>query len=217
MKTSEYQKFQDFKKRRNLTNKQLATIMTDYANTVDEYSASFFSVKYHISLYEFYRIRDYTIIFMLVDAPVCKRIRDKSFRNQSGKNKSGNYTAANNHYRQLIEKRKEYLKSFPNEIIILIAIQYAQGAALYDIAKELNISTYTVRKLLAISLENHLVCDDVYELIKLRSNRYIASLHYFDGYTAENLWNSYKKWQKQPYLRVVFYMGGLPRPPLQYF
>lgn len=194
MKKSEIQAFQDFKKRHNLTNKQIATIMTDYANTEDEYSASFFSAKYDITVYEFYRIRDYTIIFMLVDASICKRIRDKTFRNQSGKNESGNYTSANYHYRELIEKRKEYLKSFPNEIITLIAIQYAQGAALYDIAKELNISTYTVRKLLAISLANHLVCDDVYESIKFRSNRYIASLHDFNGYTAENLWN-YSHWE----------------------
>lgn len=189
MKKSEYQKFQDFKKRHNLSDKQIIQIMTEYANTEDEFSASFFSAKYNITEHEFYRIRDYVIIFMLVDAPICKRIRNKSFRNQSSKNTSGNYTSANQHYKQLIEKRKIYLKSFPNEVIVQIAIQYAQSAALYDIAKELNVSVYTIRMLLAIALTNHLVSADVYEAIRFRSNIYITSLRGFKGYTAENLWN----------------------------
>ena len=71
MKKSEYQKFQDFKKRHNLSDQQIVRIISDYANTADEYAASFFAAKYNISNHVFYKIRDYTIIFMLVDATVC--------------------------------------------------------------------------------------------------------------------------------------------------
>ena len=195
MKKSEYQKFQDFKVRHNVTDKQIVKIMADYANTTDEYAASFFATKYKISEYMFYRMRDFTIIFMLVDATVCQRIRNKAFRNQSGKNKSGNYTAANRHYQLLIKKRKEYLKSFSNEEIVLIAIDYANGDALYDIAKKHNISTYTVRKLLAIALVNHLVCDTIYDSIQFRSSIYIAYLGVYRGCTAEELWNSNSHWE----------------------
>lgn len=193
MKKSEYQKFQDFKVRNNVTDNQIVKIITDYANTEDEYSASFFSSKYNISVHVFYRMRDFTIIFMLVDATVCQRIRNKAFRNQSGRNKSGNYTSSNRHYQSLIEKRKEYLRSFSNEEIVLIAIEYANGYALYDIAEKHNISTYTVRKLLALSLANHLVCDEVYSKIRFRSNVFIASLKGYSGYTSEELWNSHWK------------------------
>lgn len=195
MKKSEYQKFQDFKKRHNLSDQQIVRIISDYANTADEYAASFFAAKYNISNHVFYKIRDYTIIFMLVDATVCLRIRNKLFRNQSGKNKSGNYTAANHHYQLLIKKRKEYLKSFSNEEIVLIAIEYANDEALYDIAKKHNISTYAVRKLLAIALVNHLVCDTVYHSIRFRSKVYITHLKYYCGYTAEELWNNYSHWE----------------------
>lgn len=195
MKKSEYQKFQEFKKRHNLSNQQIVRIISDYANTADEYAASFFAAKYNISNDVFYKIRDYTIIFMLVDATVCQRIRNKLFRNQSGKNKSGNYTAANRHYQLLIKKRKEYLKSFSNEEIVLVAIEYANGDALYDIAKKHNISTYTVRKLLAIALVNHLVCDTIYDSIQFRSSIYIAYLGVYRGCTAEELWNSNSHWE----------------------
>lgn len=195
MKKSELQKFQDFKKQRNLTDKQISTIMTEYANTEDEYSASFFASKYHITERVFYRMRDFCIIFMLVEAPVCRRIRDKTFRNQSGKNKSGNYTSANQHYKYLIKKRKEYLKSFSNEEIGLIAVEYANGDALSDIAKNHNVSVYTVRKLLAIALVNKLVCEPIYHAIRFRSSVYIGKLGYYRGYTVEDLWHKYSHWE----------------------
>lgn len=196
MKKSEFQKFQDFKRKYRFTDKCIASILTDYANTADEYSASFFAAKYNISKTMFYKMRDFTIIFMLVDVSVCRRIRNKSFRNQSGKNKSGNYTASNRHYKHLIEKRKEYLRSFSNDEIILVAIEYANGDALYDIAKKHQISTYTVRKLLAISLVNHLVCEEVYASIRSRSNHFIYHIQKgYCGYTAEQLWNNYSHWE----------------------
>lgn len=194
MKISEYQKFQNFKQRHDLNNQQIIKIITEYANTEDEYSASFFSAKYNISTHIFYRLKDFALIFMLVDSTVCKRVRNKSLRNQIAKKGSGNYTASTRHYQSLIEKRKEYLKSFSNEEIVQIASEYAYGDALYDIAKRHDISPYTVRKLLAISLANRLVCDDLYQQIKLRSQIYTVQLHDFNGYTAENLWN-YSHWE----------------------
>lgn len=200
MKKSEFQKFKDFKQQHNLTNTQIKQIMSEYANTEDEYSASFYAAKYNTTARVFYRMRDFTIIFMLVDAPVCKRIRDKSFRNQGSKNASGNCSSANKHYKYLIQKRKEYLNTFSNKEIGLIAVEYANGDALYDIAKKHNISTYTVRKLLAYALAYHLVCETVYQSIKIRSDSFILHLPYYQGYTAENLWNL-SNWpqENQPY------------------
>ena len=195
MKKSELTRFKDFKRKYNLTEKLIVQIMTQYADTEDQYSASFFAAKYQITERVFYLMRDFTIIFMLVDAPICRRIRDKTFRNQSGKNQSGNFTAANRHYQLLIEKRKEYLKSFSDEEIELIAIEYANGDALYDIAKKHNISVYTVRKLLAIALVNKLVCEPIYHAIRFRSSVYIGNLGYYRGYTAEDLWHKYSHWE----------------------
>lgn len=196
MKKSGYlEQFKKFMKNYNLTETKVKQIITEYANTVDEQSASFFTFKYNITSYAFYRLRDFAIILMLVDDHVCKRIRDKSFRNQSGKNSSGNYTAANKHYKVLMEKRKEYLKSFSTEEIVLISIEYANGDSLHDIAKKHCISEYTIRKLLSIALVEHLVCDKVYHAIKFRSDTFIRSLGDYRGYTAEDLWLKYSHWE----------------------
>lgn len=182
--------FKSFKARHKLTNQQITNIMTEYANTVDEQGASFFASKYGFSEYVFYQIKDYTIVFMLVDASICVRIRDKSFRNQSKKNPSGNYTPAVHHYKDLLVLRKEYLKTFSNEDIVKIATEYANNIALYDIAKKHKISTHTVQRLLAIALTAHLVSEPVYKQIRFRSQVHIDSLHNFRGYTVDDLWNN---------------------------
>lgn len=194
MKKSEYEKFQMFKKQHHFTDSQIIKIMTDYANTTDEYATSFFVAKYHITEREFYKMRDFCIIFMLVEAPVCRRIRDKASRNQSKKNNSGNCTSSNQHYSFLIQKRKEYLKSFSDEEINAIAVEYSKGDAIYDIAKKHNISPYTVRKLIAIALVKHLITNEIYHLVKYRSQCYLAQLSYFNGFTAEQIWNGYLHW-----------------------
>lgn len=191
MKKSEYQKFQDFMKRHNLTYSQIIKTMSEYAHTVDEMSASFYSQKYSISKHVFYKMRDYTIIFMLVDAPVCKRIRDKAFRNQGAKNPDGSQSHASSfkHYYSLLEEREKYLKGFSKNKIVQIATDYAEGSSLYDIAKKHRVSVYTVKKLLAISLVNHLVIEDLYYCIKFRSDTYRQQMKHYSGYTAEELWN----------------------------
>lgn len=194
MKKSELQKFQDFKLKHNLTDAQIIKIMLEYASTMDEYSASFFASKYHISEYVFYKIRDFTIIFMLVTPFNCKNIRNKAFRNQGSKNSTNNYTSSRNHYKQLLLRRKEYLKSFTDEQISLIAIEYSNGITIYDISKKYNISIYTTQKLLAIALAKHLVCDKVYSNILYRSTNRISMLPYYQGYTVEDLWN-YSYWE----------------------
>lgn len=187
--------FKAFKTRHKLTDQQITNIMTEYANTVDERGASFFASKYGFTEHVFYQIRDYTIVFMLVDASVCRKIRDKSFRNQGSKNSSGNFTTSANHYLDLIAIRREYLKTFSNEDIIKIAEEYASlHSSTYDIAKKHKISLYTLKKLLAIALVNHLVSEDVYRQIKFRSTTYTNSLRHYNGYSAAELWN-YLHWE----------------------
>lgn len=194
MKKSESQKFEDFKKRYNLTDSHIIRIIMDYAHTVPEYSAGFFANKYNISTHVFYKLRDYSIIFMLVSGTVCCRIRDKAFLNQGLNNPSGsnNHFSSEQHYKKLIRKRKEYLSSFSNEQIIKIATSYANGEILNDIAKSHNISIYTTQKLLAIALINRLVSEDCYLNIKARSDYLVHHLfRNYSGYTAEELWNFY--------------------------
>lgn len=186
--------FKAFKTRHKLTNQQIANIMTEYANTVDEQAASFFASKYGFSEYVFYQIRDYTIVFMLVDAHLCIRIRDKAFRNQSSKNSSGNYSSSMQHYKDLIKLRRDYLKSFSTDEIVKIATDYANQISLYDIAKKHKISSHTTRRLLAIALANHLVDYETYTQIRFRSRVYTDHLRNYNGYTAEDLWN-YSKWE----------------------
>lgn len=192
MKKSEYQKFQDFKVRHNLTDAKISKIMNEYAITPDENSASFFTQKYNISEHVFYKIRDYAIIFMLVSPLTCKQIRDKSLRNQIGHNPSGNYNTALAHYYQLIDKRREYLDSFSNVTISEIALQYSIGASLYEIANKYQVSTETVRKLIALALVNHLIDGETYRRISFRSNLIIVKLRGKNIFSAESLWNSYQ-------------------------
>lgn len=199
MKKSEFQKFEDFKKRHNLTNKEIVKIMSDYALTSDEFSCSFFCAKYTLSPYVFYKIRDYVIIFMLVSRNMCKHIRAKSIRNQIGNNPTGNYNSSSAHYKNLLAKRREYLDSFSNVEIVQIAIMYANDYSLYEIAKKHEISTETVRNLIASSLVNRLVDEETYHKIKLRSDHFrFMHLRGNNIFSAESLWNSYKKQQGKP-------------------
>lgn len=190
-KKSEYQKFQDFKTRHNLTDGKIKQIMCDYALSDDQFARTFFTSKYNISEHVFYKMRDYTIIFMLVSPSTCKLIRNKSLRNQIGHNPSGNYNTSFVYYQKLISKRREYLDSFSHSGIAEIALEYSTGNSLYEIASKHNISSpEIVKKLIAIALAKRLVDDQTYKKIKFRSDLiFVKSKR---GYlSAESLWNSH--------------------------
>ena len=194
MKKSEFQKFEDLKKRHNLTNTEIIKIMSDYALSSDDHSCGFFCQKYTISPHVFYKIRDYAIIFMLVSPATCKKIRSKAIRNQIGNNPVGNYNSSSSYYQKLIAKRHEYLDSFSNVEIVEIATQYANGYNIFEIAKKHKISIETVKKLIARSLVNRLVDEGTYRRIKTRSDQF-RTMHLRGNniFTAESLWNSYQK------------------------
>ncbi len=191
-KKSEFQKFQEFKKRHKLTDETIKKIMSEYAITEDNFSCSFFCAKYNISPHVFYKLRDYTIIFILVSLTSCKKIRAKSIRNQIGNNPIGDYNSSSAYYQKLLAKRREYLDSFSNEEIVQIAILYSKGDSLYEIANKHGISTEIARRLIAISLENRLIDEETYRIIKIRSDRILINLRGRNIYSAESLWNSYK-------------------------
>ena len=191
MKKSEYQKFQDFKKRHNLTDTTMMQIMYDYATSSDEFARTFFTSRYNISEHVFYKIRDYTIIFMLVSPVICKRICNKSFRNQIGHNPSGNYNTSFVHYQNLIAKRREYLNSFSDAEIVHIAFDYSNGNSLSEIAKIHNIASIgIVRNLIAIALVNRLIAKETYLRIKLRSDLILVNSCGPNAISAESLWYS---------------------------
>lgn len=194
MKKSEFQRFQDFKKRHKLTNATIIKIMSDYALTSDEYSCSFYCTKYNLTSHVFYKIRDYTIIFMLVSPATCKKIQSKSIRNQISNNPVGTYTSSSEYYKKLIQKRHEYLVSFSNIEITNIALMYSNGKSIYEIARKSNISIETAKRLLALALANHLVDEKTYYKIRTRSDQFRNNhLRGNNIITAEFLWNLYQK------------------------
>lgn len=191
-KKNEYQKFQDFKKRHNLTETQIIHIISEYAKTNDEFSCSFFCAKHNITSHVFYKMRDFTIIFMLVDDSICRKIKEKSLRNQGSHNSAGNHTSSAYHYKILISKRHEYLKSFSEAEIVAIANEYANFVLVSEIATKHNISAYTVQNLLMIALINRLIPYGLFKKIQARSDERIKNLTVFSGHTALELWNYHR-------------------------
>lgn len=189
-KKSEYQKFQDFKARHNLTDGKIKQIMCDYALSDDQFARTFFTSKYNISEYVFYKMRDYTIIFMLVSPSTCKLIRSKAFRNQAGHTPSGNCNTSFAYYQKLISKRREYLESFSDSEISEIALEYSTGNSLYEIASKHNVSSpEIVKKLISIALVKRLVDEETYREIKFRSDLIFIQAPR-DYISAESLWHS---------------------------
>lgn len=191
MKKSEFQKFIDFKKRHNFTNQFIAQLMHEYATSDDEFSCSYFVNKYGISEHTFYKMRDYAVIFMLVSPNTCKEISKKCNRNQRSKNPYGNFTSSPKHYKDLLEKRKEYLSTFSYQEILEVAIEYAQWKPINDIALTHGVSKYIIQNLIAIALKNHIVNYQTYRAIKVRSDT-IAKTNPLVSCTAKSLWDSYK-------------------------
>ena len=190
MKKSNYSKFMNFKHNHKLNNTQIAEIALEYANSADEFARTFLTTKYGISKYVFYKCLDYAIIYMLVDANTCKKIRSKRLRNQGSHNQSGNYTSALYHDRTLMSLRKEYLGNFSEKEIRQIAALYANNYSLYEIGQRHNISEYCVRKLLAISVREHLLDKETYLKLKDRSDRTVANRKDYFGPSCQDLWNN---------------------------
>lgn len=188
MKKDEHQKFQDFKLRHNLTNEYIAKIMSEYASSEDKFSCSYFCDKYKLTPHVFYKMRDYTIIFMLVSPITRKNIHEKAVRNQIGQNPTGTYNSSYRYYNKLLITRNNYLKSFSFTDIIQATTMYANNISIKEIAQKHDVSLEIVRTLIALALINRLIDEKTYHLIKVRSDRIFLNMHGPHVYSAEKLW-----------------------------
>lgn len=149
MKKSIYERFLNFKTRHNLSNEVIAQIATEYADSNLELARSYFSDKYNISEYVFYKARDYAIIFCLVDKKTYERIKQKSstnYRNNNTKNNSAADSVA--HFDELLVKQQEFLDGFSKNEILDIASKYVEGISKKNIAIAYGTGEYAIQLLL---------------------------------------------------------------------
>ena len=152
MKT-EIQRFNDFKKRHNLSYRDIAEIATEYAETADDRARTYFSEKYYFSESVFYKIRDFAIICHLVDDKTCNKIRDKASRNNASHNEENSAISSYKHFDDLLLRRKDFLSSFSNEEITVIAYKYIEGIDLRIISDIFEICEESVKKLIKKGIE----------------------------------------------------------------
>ena len=148
MKKSIHERFLDFKTRHGLTNEKIAQIAIEYANSNLDFARSYFSEKYQISEYTFYKARDYAIIFCLVDNDTFKRIRDKSSSNYRRNNDQKSAASSLAHFDELIVKRQEFLDGFSTAEILDIALKYVEGLSVKNIALCYGTGEYAIKKLI---------------------------------------------------------------------
>jgi len=150
MKKSIYEKFLDFKTRHGLSNEKIAQIATEYANSNLELACSYFSDKYDISEHTFYKVRDYAIIFCLVDKETYKQIKQKSSTNQKNNINNTKKNAASSiaYFDELLVKQQEFLDGFSNNEILDIAHKYVEGISKKNIAIAYDTGEYAIQLLL---------------------------------------------------------------------
>ena len=143
-----YEKFLDFKSRHKLSNEKIAQIATEYANSSFDFARSYFCSKHEISEHVFYKIRDFAIIFCLVDNDTAKRIQQKSSANYQSNNDKNSAASSIAHFDELIVKRQEFLDGFSKNEILDIAHKYVEGASVKNIALCYDTGEYAIKKLL---------------------------------------------------------------------
>lgn len=148
MAKSIYQKFLDFKVRHNLDNETIAKIAIEYANSNLELARTHFTDKYNITQHIFYKIRDYAVIFCLIDDSICKKLLAKASENYSKNNEKNSSVAPIAHFDDLLIERQKFLNGFsPNEIRD-IGNKYVEGMSVENIAKAYDTGPFAIQRLL---------------------------------------------------------------------
>lgn len=159
-KKSIVKQFEDFKVKHSLTNRDVAKIAKEYANSDYDLASTHFSEKYNVSKSVFYKIRDYAVIFCLIDEDCCKRLKKKTLANYERNNPNGTITGPENHFSELYEKRQEFLDSFSENDIKDIAYKYAEGVSTENIAFLYDTGKYAIKVLLKKGIVL-LIVDDI--------------------------------------------------------
>ena len=165
---SDLQKFNDFKKRHNLSYVDIAKMITDYAYSEDEYARTHFSKEYNISVGVFYKARDFAVICYLIDDDICERLKAKTARNYALHNDKNSKVESYKHFSELMERRNTFLYSFTDEEIIAIAKKYAEGITLNVIADEYEVCEKAIKRLLKRGVEDFIISTKLLESMKYR-------------------------------------------------
>lgn len=152
------QSFSRFKIRHNLTTEDIIKIATEYANSSLEYARTYFTSKYNLTRYAFYKIRDYAIICCLVDYNLYKKIRKKSTANYKSNNDKNSETLSKAHFDELLVQQNEFLNEFSENEILDIGHKYAEGMNVRNIAQLYEISELAVKRLLKKGIA-HIIYD----------------------------------------------------------
>jgi len=160
--------FIDFKKRNSLSNEVIKKIMVEYANSDFEHASSFFCNKYDISKSIFYKLRDYAVIFCIIDEDICKQVKRKTIENYKRNNPNGSTKGPVDHFSELYVKRQQFINTFSDNEIKDIAYKYAEGVSTKNIAFAYDIGEYGVKMLLKKGIVLLIVDEDTTKEISLR-------------------------------------------------
>lgn len=160
--------FIDFKKRHSLLNQEIKQIMVEYANSDFEHASSFFCNKYDISKSIFYKLRDYAVIFCIIDEETCKQVKRKTIENYKRNNPNGSTKGPVDHFSELCVKRQQFLNTFTDNEIKDIAYKYAEGVSTKNIAFAYDIGEYGVKMLLKKGIVLLIVDEETTKAISIR-------------------------------------------------
>ena len=165
----------NFKKRFHISYEDMMKIMLEYANSGEEKACSYFTNKYRLTNYAFYKIRDFSIICNMVDYNTCLQIRDKASQNKH----EGSHSSLK-HFDELMKKREAFLEeSFSKNEIRDIAYKYADGNSVDTISNVYEVCSGAIKKLLAIGITESIIPSEVVESIRIRLQKEGKNLEVF--------------------------------------
>lgn len=147
-------KFSNFKARHKLTNEDIVNLVTEYANSSLNLARTYFSSKYNLTEYVFYKARDYAIICCLVDYDLHEKIRKKSSANYKNHNKQNSSVSSVVHFEELLAKQKQFLSEFSDNEILDIGRKYAEGIPVKNLAIAYETGEFAIKQLLKKGIIN---------------------------------------------------------------
>ena len=166
MEKSMQEKLNTFLRRhKNLNIPKIQEMVREYAISDLELARSYFTKKYGVSQSVFYKSRDFAVTNWLVDDSICKKLKEKSVANYTNHNPNGNGIAAIANFKELLQKREEYLLDVPEDFIMEIANMYAQGKEAGEIAYYYSTSISFVRHLLMRGIQELIIPSKIFEEI----------------------------------------------------
>ena len=168
------EQFLAFKKRNLLSSELISKIVSEYANSDQDFAKTYFTEKYNISAHVFYKCRDFAVVFCLVDDSTCCKLKQKTARNYSAKNPNGTAVSSVNHFNEIYQQRSDFLDTFTTQKIRYITNQYLNDISLDDIAEENYTKSFTIKFFIKKGITNLLVDKETVGKLQQKANDIIA-------------------------------------------